>query len=69
VQPLEREGFGVKTKIGSEELRGDWVEVFLAELKNRRERLAEWMQFLDEEFGAEGDFSGVSWHRCGERRR
>ena len=68
MQPLDREGFGVKTKIGSEELRGDWVEVLLAELKNRRERLAEWMKFLDEEFDAQGDYARVSWHRCRERR-
>lgn len=58
----------MKTRIGSEELRGDWVEVFLAELKNRRERLAEWMRFLDEDFGVEGDHTGASWHRCRERR-
>ena len=43
--------------------------LFLAELRSRRERLACWMQLIQEEVGRESSASSrPRWHQCRARR-
>lgn len=49
---------------GPEEAQADLVDLFLEEMKSRRERLAHWVQLLQDEFGEDMGGAARRRRRC-----